>query len=75
MTIFRQQYEKVQKGLFDKFAYSSVIDKIHLDLLLNVAVQKKYSLIIYSLKLILYVCYEFKKMGFFLIRFLCVYIY
>lgn len=61
--------------MFEKFADSSVIDKTHSDLPLNAVVQKKYSLIIYSLKLILYFCCEFKKMGFFLIRFLCVYIY
>jgi len=40
MTILRQQYEKVQKGLFEEFADSSVIDKTHSDLSLNVAVQK-----------------------------------
>ena len=64
---------------------------MHLDLLLSAAVQskyntllvlilelvvpKKYSLIIYSLKLILYFCCEFKEMRFSLLRFLCVYIY
>ena len=67
MNILRQQYEKVQKGLFEEFADSSVIDKTHSGLPLNVALQskyntllvlilelvvpKKYSLIIYSLKL------------------------
>jgi hypothetical protein len=40
MNILRQKDKKVQKGLFEKFADSSVIDKIHSNLPLNVAVQK-----------------------------------
>ena len=44
--------------MFEKFADSSVIDKTHSDLPLSAVVQKKYSLIIYSLKLILYFCCE-----------------
>ena len=83
MNILRQKDKKVQTGLFEKFADSSVIDKIHSGSLLNVAVQskyntllvlilelvvpKKYSLIIYSLKLILYFCCEFKEVRFFLL--------
>ena len=40
MNILRQKDKKVQKGLFEKFADSSVIDKIHSDLPLNDVVQK-----------------------------------
>jgi len=40
MNILRQKDKKVQKGLFEKFADSSVIDKTHSDLPLNAVVQK-----------------------------------
>ena len=40
MNILRQKDKKVQKGLFEEFADSSVIDKTHSDLLLNAVVQK-----------------------------------
>ena len=43
MNILRQKDKKVQKGLLEEFADSSVIDKTHSDLPLNVALQSKYN--------------------------------
>ena len=91
MTILRQKDKSFKKDCLRNLPICLFIDKIHSDLPLNVALQskyntllvlilelvvpKKYSLIIYSLKIILYFCFEFKEMRFFLLRFLCVYIY